>query len=93
MMKKLALALILVALQSQAETVITPQGNYTVSQAGSTTYVTGPSNPNMGAALIAAVPVRVNPITGIGMVQGPSGSYLVQRSGSTTTVIQTSKGR
>lgn len=96
MMKKqiLALTFALVAAQSHSETVITPQGNYTYSQAGSTTYVTGPStNPNMGSALVVAVPVRVNPVTGIGMVQGPNGSYLVQRSGSTTTVIQTSKGR
>jgi hypothetical protein len=73
--------------------IITPQGNYTYSQAGSTTYVTGPSTNNSNSAVQVAVPVTVNPVTGIGMVQGPNGSYMVQRSGSTTTVIQTSKSR
>jgi hypothetical protein len=93
-MKKLSLALLLVATsQVQAQVIITPQGNYTYSQAGSTTYVTGPSTNNSNSAVQVAIPVTVNPVTGIGMVQGPNGSYMVQRSGSTTTVIQTSKSR
>lgn len=88
-MKKFLLALAFVS-QAQAETVITNQGTYTVNQSGSTTYVTGPRS-NTGASI--AVPVTVNPATGIGQVHTPQGSYLVQRSGSTTTIIQTSKSK
>jgi hypothetical protein len=77
--------------QAQAETVITSKGNYTVTQSNTTTYVTGPKS--SGGALAVAVPVTVNPITGIGQVHTPQGSYLVQRSGSTTTIIQTSKSK
>lgn len=84
------IALALVTLSAQAETVITPQGNYVVTQSNSTTYVTGPKG-SSGVAVIA--PVTVNPITGVGQVHTPQGSYLVQRSGSTTTVIQTSRGK
>ena len=75
---------------SHAETVITQQGNYVVTQSNSTTYVTGPRS-NSGVAVVA--PVAVNPITGIGQVNGPNGSYQVIRQGNTTTVIQTSKSR
>ncbi|CAB4153704.1 hypothetical protein UFOVP641_19 [uncultured Caudovirales phage] len=89
-MKKLFLVLALVAQQAHAQVIITPQGNYTYSSSGSTTYVTGPSN---SSGVQVAVPVTTNSATGIGMVHTPSGSYMVQRSGSTTTVIQTSKSK
>ena len=90
-MKTLILALAIAATTAQAEVIITPSGNYTYSSAGSTTYVTGPSH----GTVPIAVPVTVNPATGIGQVHTPQGSYLVQRSstGSTTTVIQTSRGK
>ena len=90
-MKKLLLALAFFTTVSQAQTVITQQGTYLVNQAGSTTYVTCPKSSS--GALAVAVPVTVNPITGIGQVHTPQGSYLVQRTGSTTTVIQTSKSK
>jgi hypothetical protein len=90
-MKLLLTLLAAVTIQAQAETVITQHGNYVVSTAGSTTYVTGPSKGSNAVAI--ATPVNVNPVTGIGQVITPQGSYLVQRSGSTTTVIQTSKGK
>jgi hypothetical protein len=77
--------------QAHAETVITNQGTYVINQSSSTTYVTGPRSSS--GSLAVAVPVTVNPVTGIGQVHTPQGSYLVQRSGSTTTVIQTSKGK
>ena len=96
-MKTLILALALVT-TAHAETIITPQGTYQVtqSQVGSTTYVTqlskGLTNSGSGAAI--AVPVNVNPVTGIGTVHTPQGSYMVQRSASgSTTVIQTSKSK
>jgi hypothetical protein len=85
-MKKLLVALCLVS-SAQAQTVITPRGNYQVQQSGTTTYVTGNSN----TAIVTSVPVNVNPVTGIGVVHTPQGSYMVQRSSTgTTTVIQTS---
>jgi hypothetical protein len=88
---KTFILLALLAATAQAETVITQHGNYVVSSAGSTTYVTGPKQGSN--AVVLATPVTVNPVTGIGQVITPQGSYLVQRSGSTTTVIQTSKGK
>jgi hypothetical protein len=91
-MVKVILALAVFVTSVQAETVITPQGNYVYSQSGSTTYVTGP-NTNSNTGVSVAVPVTVNPVTGIGQVHTPSGSYLVQRSGSTTTMIQTSRSK
>ena len=89
-MKHLLVILALVTTTAQAETIITSQGNYVVNQSSSTTYVTGPSR---SSSVTVAVPVTVNPITGVGQVHTPQGSYLVQRSGSTTTVIQTSRGK
>jgi hypothetical protein len=89
-MKTAILALVMAASTAQAQVVITNQGNYTVQSAGSTTYVTGPNH----TTVPIAVPVTVNPATGIGQVHTPQGSYLVQRSSSgTTTVIQTSRGK
>lgn len=78
---------------AQAETYVTPSGSYQVNSSNSTTYVTQTSKGTGKSGVIPAVPVKVNPSTGIGQVHTPQGSYLVQRSGSTTTVIQTSKGR
>jgi hypothetical protein len=96
-MKALILALALVT-TAQAETIIGPDGMYQVtqSQVGSSTYVTqlskGLTNSNSGVAM--AVPVAVNPATGIGQVFTPQGSYMVQRSANgTTTVVQTSKSK
>jgi len=89
-MKQALVILALVTTTAHAETVITPQGNYVINQSNSTTYVTGPRS---SSGVAVAVPVTVNPITGIGQVHTPQGSYIVQRSGSTTTMIQTSKGR
>lgn len=92
-MKKLITAVALaLSVSAQAETIITQHGTYVTSQAGSTTYITGPSTPSNSNVQVA-VPVTVNPITGIGQVFTPQGSYLVQRSGSTTTVVQTSKSK
>jgi hypothetical protein len=90
-MKAIILALAIVTTTAHAEMIIMDVGNYIVQTSGSTTYVTGP---NRGSMPIA-VPVTVNPATGIGQVHTPQGSYLVQRSstGSTTTVIQTSKSK
>lgn len=89
-MKTLILALTILASTAQAQMVITDKGNYLVQQSNSTTYVTGPKT----APVPIAVPVQVNPVTGIGQVHTPQGSYLVQRSSSgTTTVIQTSRGK
>ena len=87
---KTFIALMLVAGIAQAETVITPQGNYVVTQSNSTTYVTGPRG-SSGVAVVA--PVAVNPITGIGTVHTPTGSYQVIRQGNTTTYVQTSKSK
>lgn len=93
-MKKLIMATIFVSTTVSAQTIITPQGSYLVQQSGTTTYVTQTAgSSNQSNAIAVAVPVNVNPVTGIGSVQGPNGSYLIQRSGSTTTVIQTSKGK
>lgn len=82
-MKKLITVLLAVGItQAQAQTVvITPQGNYTVQQSQSTTYVTGPQT---GSSQVA-VPVTVNPITGVGVVQGPQGSQVVVRSQSSNS--------
>ena len=91
-MVKAILVMAVMASSVQAQTIITPQGNYVYSQSGSTTYVTGP-NTNSNTGVSVAVPVTVNPVTGIGQVHTPSGSYLIQRSGSTTTVIPTSRSR
>jgi len=90
-MKAIILALAIVTSTAHAEMIIMDVGNYIVQSSGSTIYVTGP---NKGSIPIA-VPVTVNPATGIGQVHTPQGSYLVQRSstGSTTTVIQTSKSK
>lgn len=87
-MKTAIMVLALVATTAQAQLLITPSGSSVVTQSGSTTYVTG-ANPRG-----IAVPVTVNPATGIGQVHTPQGSYLVQRSSSgMTTVIQTSKSK
>ena len=89
-MKTAILALAIVASSAQAQLVIAPQGTYTVQSSGSTTYVTGPSH----TTVPVAVPITVNPATGIGQVHTPQGSYMIQRSSSgATTVIQTSKGK
>jgi len=89
-MKTAILAVAMMATTAQAQVIITPSGNYTYSSAGSTTYVTGPSH----STVPIAVPVTVNPVTGIGQVHTPQGSYMIQRSSSgSTTVIQTSKGK
>jgi hypothetical protein len=84
MKKLIMLVMASSALTAQAtETVITPQGNYQITQsANNTTYVTGPR-----ALPPVAVPVTVNPITGVGTVITPQGNYQVIRQGSTTTVI------
>lgn len=91
------MAVLAITTLAQAETIQTPQGSYLVQQSSSTTYITqtsrGSSTSSSNAGATIAVPVVVNPVTGIGQVNGPNGSYLVQRSGSTTTVIQTSRGR
>lgn len=93
-MKTVFLTLALISTGAQAQTITTPQGSYQANTSGSTTYVTQTARGSSSSTGVAvAVPVNVNPITGIGMIHGPSGSALVQRSGSTTTVIQTSKGR
>lgn len=93
-MKKITLLAVLAATSFtvQAQVVITPQGNYVVTQSQSTTYVTGPSTNNSTPVAVVA-PVAVNPITGVGQVITPQGSYTVQRSGNTTVVIPTSKSR
>lgn len=94
-MKQLLVAtLMTVSGLTQAQTIITPQGSYQVQQSGSTTYVTQTSNGSSTQGVAVAVPVNVNPVTGIGVVHGPQGSYMVQRtSGGTTFVTQTSKGK
>lgn len=85
-MKKTLISSLLLAnslvVLAQTETIITPQGNYQITQNAATTYLTGPR-----ALPPMAVPVAVNPITGIGTVIGPKGNYQVIRQGSTTTVI------
>jgi hypothetical protein len=90
-MKTIVTALMFTATVAMADStvVITPRGTNTVSQYGTTTYVTGSKHSSVAA------PVNVNPVTGIGMVHTPQGSYMVQRSqsGTVTTVIQTSKGK
>jgi hypothetical protein len=90
-MKTIVTALMFTATVAMADStvVITPWGTNTVSQYGTTTYVTGSKHSTVAA------PVNVNPVTGIGMVHTPQGSYMVQRSqsGTVTTVIQTSKGK
>jgi hypothetical protein len=89
-MRTLILALVILSSTAQAQMVITPNGNLVMQQAGSTTHVVGSKN----APMPIAVPVTVNPVTGIGQVHTPQGSYLVQRSGSgTVTVIQTSRSK
>jgi hypothetical protein len=104
-MKKVILILTLVSSMASAQTiitqsgrVITPGGSYIVSTpvTGSTTYITqtaGSNTTSNYSQVVPAVPVTVNPITGIGQVITPNGSYLVQQIGSTTSVIQTSKSR
>jgi hypothetical protein len=89
-MKAIILALAIVTSTAHAEMIIMDIGNYIVQSSGSTTYVTGPNR----ASIPIAVPVAVNPATGIGQVHTPQGSYLIQRSSTgTTTVIQTSKSK
>lgn len=84
---------------TQSGSVITPGGSYQVStpNIGSTTYITQTAGSQTKSSnynqIVPAVPVTVNPITGIGQVITPNGSYMVQQIGSTTSVIQTSKSR
>jgi len=87
------MAAIFVSTTVSAQTVTTSSGSYLVQQSGSTTYVTQTSSgSNFNSGVNVAVPVTVNPITGIGMIHGPNGSSAVIRSGSTTTVIPLSGG-
>jgi len=92
-MKMAILTLALISSVASAQTINTPSGSYQVGNWGSTTVVTQTARGSSSSSVMPAVPVTVNPITGIGQVITPSGSYLVQTVNGTTTVIQTSKSR
>lgn len=93
-MKMALVTLVLASSVASAQTINTPSGSYQVGGWGSTTIVTQTAgSTSSGLAVMPAVPVIVNPITGIGQVITPTGTYMIQRSGSTTTVIQSGKSR
>ncbi len=94
-MKKYLIVLAISFNAQAAEQVITSTGSYLIQSTGSTTYVTqtAGSSTNTSSNIGVAVPVNVNPVTGIGMIQGPNGASAVIRSGSTTTVVPLSGGR
>lgn len=86
-MRNIVFVVALFVTGAHAETVITPTGMYTVSTAGSTTFVTP-----VGSTSGSVMPVMTAPATGSRTYVTPSGTYQVSRSGSTTHVIQTSQG-
>jgi hypothetical protein len=91
-MKKAILILAVTSSMASAQTINTPSGSYQVGGWGSTTVVTQTSR-GTSSGVVPAVPVTVNPITGIGQVITPTGTYMIQSNGSSTTVIQTGKTR
>ena len=70
---------------ADTSTIITPSGNYVITNTGATTYVTG--------ANTGTVPIAITASSATHTYITPSGTYMAIPNGSSTTVLQVSGAR